>query len=52
LLHDQHTDRSVAEATIAGVSAGRFQWLDARRMNQAMSKRVLAALFPSTDRHC
>ena len=46
LLHDQDTERSVAEAAIAGAPAERFQWLDAGRMNQAMTTRVLAALFP------
>lgn len=46
LLHDQDTERSVAETAVAGAPAERFQWLDARRMNQAMITRVLAALFP------
>lgn len=47
LLHDQDTERPVAEAALAGAPAGRFQWLDARRMNQAMTRRVLAAMFPA-----
>lgn len=46
LLHDQDTERSVADTAVAGAPAGRFQWLDAGRMNQAMTTRVLAALFP------
>lgn len=47
LLHDQDTERPVAEAALAGAPAGRFQWLDAGRMNQVMTTRVLAALFPT-----
>lgn len=48
LLHDQDTQRPVADAAVAGAPAGRFQWLDAGRLNQAMTTRVLAALFPTT----
>jgi len=45
LLYDQHTKRPEAEAAMAGAPAGRFEWLDAGRMYQAMAGRVLAALF-------
>lgn len=45
LLYDQRTKRPEAEAAMAGAPAGRFEWLDAGRMNQAMAGRVLAALF-------
>jgi len=45
LLHDQYTERPVAEAAVAGAPGARFQWLDAARMNQAMAGRVLGALF-------
>jgi hypothetical protein len=46
LLHDRDTERPVAEAAIAGAPVGRFQWLEASHMNQAMIRHVLAAMFP------
>jgi len=52
LLYDEHTERPVAEAAVAAVPGGRFQWLDAGRMNYAMAGRVLGALFaiPGSER--
>lgn len=44
LLYDQNTERSVADAAITHAPAGRFQWLDAGRINHAMAKRILGAL--------
>lgn len=46
LLHDKETERPVAEAAVANAPVGRFEWLDAARMNQAMTMRVLEALLP------
>jgi hypothetical protein len=45
ILHDQHTERPVAEAATAGAPSGRFHWLDAGKMDRAVAKRVLEAVF-------
>ena len=45
LLYDHDTQRPIADAVVKNAPAGRFQWLEAGRMNQAMTKRVLAAMF-------
>ena len=45
LLYDHDTQRPIADAAVTNAPAGRFQWLEAGRMNRAMTKRVLAAMF-------
>ena len=48
LLHDRNTERPVAEAAVLGAAGGRFQWLDAGQMNQAMAGSVLRTLFATS----
>jgi hypothetical protein len=45
VLHDRDTARDVAESEIGPGAAGRFHWLAADRLDQAMAGRILAALF-------
>ncbi len=45
VLADRDTDRGVAEAEVRRASHGRFHWLSAERMDNAMAGRVLTALF-------
>jgi hypothetical protein len=49
VLFDGETDRAVAEADVgstgSAAAAGRFHWLPAARLDDAMAERVLAALF-------
>jgi len=45
LLHDEHTDRALAQNTLGSASSERFYWQRAEGMDQALAMSVLAALF-------
>lgn len=45
LLYDAHTARQDAESDIAAAPPGRFDWLEAGKMDAAKAGQVLAALF-------
>ncbi|MEP6873615.1 MAG: hypothetical protein ABI887_04570 [Burkholderiales bacterium] len=45
VLTDSQTDRTVAQASIAGAPAGRFLWIDTSTIDAAKRHEVLASLF-------
>ena len=49
VLVDADTDRVAADAEVAGAPAGRFQWVDAARIDAGRRSAVLAYLFEAPD---
>ena len=49
VLVDVDTDRVAADAEVAGAPAGRFQWVDAARIDAGRRSAVLAYLFEAPD---
>lgn len=45
LLHDERSDLATAAADIASAPKGRFVWVDARQMNTATARLILARLL-------